>query len=378
MLMYPKGLVSTLVACRRPELGLKEKMQKDNRKAVAVWLLACCTLLFVMIVVGGITRLTRSGLSIVEWQPVVGTLPPLNEAQWLDSFTKYQQTPEYKKVNFGMTLDEYKSIFWWEYIHRLLGRLIGIAFLLPMLWFLLRGQVARTYGWKFAGIFLLGALQGGMGWYMVASGLVDNPRVSHFRLTAHLGIAFLIFAAMFWLALDLLRDRAPVPPGARTHNTLAYFATALVWLIFTMVLSGGLVAGIRAGLAYNTFPLMDGHFVPPEIFRIDPWYLNFFNNMATVQFDHRLIAWGLALCVPALWLACRIAGVGARARVAANFLLLAVALQIGLGISTLLLRVPVALGTAHQGGAVLVFATALWLAHELRRHGSRGHDRMAS
>lgn len=345
-------------------------MPKDNRKAVAVWLLACCTLLFIMIVVGGITRLTRSGLSIVEWQPIVGTLPPLNEAQWLESFAKYQQTPEYKQVNFGMTLDAYKSIFWWEYIHRLLGRLIGIAFLIPMLWFLLRGYVARTYGWKFAGIFLLGGLQGVMGWYMVASGLVDNPRVSHFRLTAHLGLAFLIFAAMLWLALDLLRDRAPVALGVSRHNTLARSAIALVWLVFLMVLSGGLVAGIRAGLAYNTFPLMNGHFVPPEIFLIEPWYLNFFNNMATVQFDHRLIAWVLAICVPALWLLCRIASVRGNARVAANFLLLAVALQIGLGIATLLLHVPVALGAAHQGGAVLVFAAALWLAHELRGHGN--------
>jgi cytochrome c oxidase assembly protein subunit 15 len=345
-------------------------MPKDNRKAVAVWLLACCTLLFIMIVVGGITRLTRSGLSIVEWQPIVGALPPLNEAQWLESFAKYQQSPEYRQVNFGMTLDAYKSIFWWEYIHRLLGRLIGIAFLIPMLWFLLRGHVARIYGWKFAGIFLLGGLQGVMGWYMVASGLVDNPRVSHFRLTAHLGLAFLIFAAMLWLALDLLRDRAPVALGASRHNTLARYAIALVWLVFLMVLSGGLVAGIRAGLAYNTFPLMNGHFVPPEIFLIEPWYLNFFNNMATVQFDHRLIAWVLAICVPALWLACRIAGVRGNARVAANFLLLVVAVQIGFGIATLLLHVPVALGATHQGGAVLVFAAALWLAHELRRYGN--------
>ena len=338
-------------------------MPQSSRKQIGAWLLLCCTLLFVLIVVGGVTRLTRSGLSIVEWQPIIGTLPPLNEAQWVELFDKYKQTPEYKQVNFGMSLDAFKGIFWWEYVHRLLGRLLGIAFLVPMLWFLARGRVERALGLKLAGIFLLGALQGAMGWFMVKSGLVDDPRVSHLRLTAHLGLAFLIFGAMFWVALDLLRMTTPLRARLE-HRPLARFALVLVWVVFAMILTGGLVAGIRAGYAYNTFPLMNGHVVPPEILMIDPWYLNFFNNMATVQFDHRLFAWLLAFAVPGLWLACR------RRRIAlapASTLLVALAVQITLGIATLLLRVPVGLGAAHQGGAVLVFAAALWLAHALRK-----------
>jgi heme a synthase len=340
-------------------------MDRTTRVRVAVWLLACCALLFMMIVIGGITRLTRSGLSIVEWQPIIGALPPLNEAQWLATFEKYKLTPEFKQVNFDMSLEAFKGIFWWEYLHRLLGRLIGVAFLLPYLWFLLRKRLDRSMAWKLGLVFALGAAQGAMGWFMVKSGLVDDPRVSHYRLTAHLGLAFAIFAAMLWLALDVLRTR--VAPVAGTLRTFGRVALALVLVVFLMVLTGGLVAGIRAGYAYNTFPLMNGHFVPPEIFLIEPWYLNFFNNMATVQFDHRLIAWVLMVLVPILWLASRRLQVPARARRAADVLAVALAVQVTLGITTLLMRVPVNFGTAHQGGAVIVFAAALWFAHELRR-----------
>jgi heme a synthase len=339
-------------------------MDRGTRVQVAAWLFALCALLFVMIVVGGITRLTRSGLSIVEWQPLVGALPPLNEAQWQELFAKYRLTPEYKQVNFGMSLEDFKRIFWWEYIHRLLGRLLGLAFLLPYLWFLLRKRLDRGSAWRLGFVFLLGAAQGAMGWYMVMSGLVDDPRVSHYRLTAHLGLAFAIFAAMFWIALDMLRPRADPGWG---RSALSRSALALVALVFVMILSGGLVAGIRAGYAYNTFPLMNGHFVPPEIFMIEPWHRNFFDNMATVQFDHRLMAWILMIVVPLLWWAGRRSVVPGNARLASTLLLGALALQVGLGISTLLLRVPVGLGAAHQGGAVVVFAAALWFAHELRR-----------
>jgi cytochrome c oxidase assembly protein subunit 15 len=318
-----------------------------------------------MIVIGGITRLTRSGLSIVEWQPIIGALPPLSEAQWLATFEKYQLTPEYQQVNFGMTLAAFKGIFWWEYIHRLLGRLIGLAFFIPYLGLLLRRRLDRTTAMKLGSIFLLGAAQGAMGWYMVMSGLVDDPRVSHLRLTAHLGLAFAIFAAMWWVGMDMLDPRSG--PAPAPHRRLSRVALATAALVFLMILSGGLVAGIRAGYAYNTFPLMNGHFVPPEIFLIEPWHLNFFNNMATVQFDHRLIAWVLMVYVPLLWWATRISQVARQTRLAAHCLLAALALQVSLGIATLLLRVPVALGAAHQGGAVLVFAAALWLAHELRR-----------
>jgi len=288
----------------------------------------------------------------------------LSEAQWLDVFAKYQLTPEYQKVNRGMTLEEFKGIFWWEYGHRLLGRGIGVAFLLPFLYFLLRRRIDAKLGWKLAGIFVLGALQGAMGWYMVKSGLVDDPRVSQYRLTAHLGIALAIYAAMFWLALGLLR-----PAGAsREHSVSPHLrraALGLAALVFVMALSGGFVAGIHAGRAYNTFPLMNGHLVPPEIMLLDPWYMNFFNNMATVQFDHRLIAWLLAILVPIFWWRAMRAAIPQPARSAAHCFLAMLAVQIALGISTLLLVVPIPLAAMHQAGAVLLFTTALWVAREL-------------
>jgi cytochrome c oxidase assembly protein subunit 15 len=332
-----------------------------RRGAVAAWLLACAALVFAMVVVGGVTRLTHSGLSIVEWQPIVGTLPPLTEAQWQATFEAYRQTPEYKLVNRGMSLDAFKGIFWWEYFHRLLGRFIGLAFAVPLAWFALRGYVDRRLAWRLAGIFVLGGLQGAMGWYMVKSGLVDDPRVSQFRLTAHLSLAFLIFAAMVWTALSLL-DRSGTPRGAARARALAWTVTGLVAY---MVATGGFVAGIRAGKAYNTFPLMNGHFVPPEIFMLEPWWKNFFYNMATVQFDHRIGAWLLAFLVPWLWWKVRTVDDG-RARLAAHLLLGMLAAQVTLGIATVLHAVPVALGAAHQGGAVLLLACALALNHALR------------
>ena len=334
------------------------------RFQVAAWLLACCALVFAMVVVGGVTRLTHSGLSIVEWQPILGTLPPLNEAQWLETFDKYKLTPEYRKVNHQMNLDEFKGIFWWEYFHRLLGRLIGFVFLLPLLWFWWRGRIDRPLALKLVGIFVLGGLQGAMGWYMVKSGLVDDPRVSQYRLTAHLGLALAIYAAMLWTALGLLyRDAAAPNAQAAPLRRFAWIITAVVAY---MAVTGGFVAGIRAGFAYNTFPLMNGHWVPPEIFMIDPWYLNFFNNMATVQFDHRLGAWLLALLAPWFWLKARREALTPRARFAVNLLLAILALQIAMGIATLLLMVPIPLAAAHQGGAVLLITAALMLNHALR------------
>jgi len=322
-----------------------------------------------MVVVGGVTRLTHSGLSIVEWQPIVGTIPPLNEAQWLETFAKYQLTPEFKQVNHAMSLAEFKGIFWWEYAHRLLGRVIGLAFFVPLVGFALARKIDRPLALKLGGIFVLGGLQGALGWYMVQSGLVDDPRVSQYRLTAHLGLAFLIYAAMFWVGLDLVRGREARSRGAgatgATASGLRRAASALAVLVFVMVLTGGLVAGIRAGFAYNTFPLMNGRVVPPEILSIAPWYLNFFNNMATVQFDHRALAWVLAFVVPWFWLAVRRAPVSPRAKAAAALLLGALGIQIALGIATLLLVVPLSLAALHQAGALLVFTAALNALHAL-------------
>jgi cytochrome c oxidase assembly protein subunit 15 len=336
-------------------------VQPAGGRAVAVWLLLCALAVALMVVVGGVTRLTHSGLSIVEWQPLVGTLPPLSEADWQTVFEKYRQTPEYKLVNKGMSLAEFKGIFWWEYFHRLLGRTIGLVFLVPLLWFWWRGRIDSRLGWKLAGVFVLGGLQGAMGWYMVASGLVDEPRVSHLRLTAHLGLAFLILGAMLWIAFDLL-----YPRREGKDRGMARFAGVVAALVFLQVLLGGLVAGIRAGKAYNTFPLMNGYLVPPETFMLEPWWLNFLSNMATVQLDHRLIAWLLLLLVPWLWWRVQKPDTTGRARVAAHLLFATLAVQFGLGVWTLLAAVPVSLGAAHQGVATLVFAAALFSAHALR------------
>ncbi len=335
-------------------------------RAVAAWLLACCVLVFAMIVVGGVTRLTHSGLSITEWQPIVGTLPPTSEADWEAAFAKYRATPEYRQVNAGMSLAEFKGIFWWEYFHRLLGRTIGVAFIVPFAWFAVRRKIPRGYAGALSAILVLGGLQGAMGWYMVRSGLVDDPRVSQFRLTAHLALAFLILAALLWTALSLLFPRRARLADA-ADRSVRRWANGVVALVLLMVMTGGLVAGIRAGFAYNTFPLMQGAVVPPEVLMLEPAWKNFFWNMATVQLDHRIGAWLLFLLVPVLWWKLRHApGVPARAEKGGNALLAVLLVQIALGIATLLMVVPLPLAALHQAGAVVVFALALNVAHALR------------
>ena len=332
-----------------------------DRRATANWLFFCCALVFLMVVVGGITRLTQSGLSIVEWQPVAGVLPPMGDAQWQELFAKYQKTPEYQQRNAGMDIAGFKKIFWWEYIHRLLGRLIGVVFLLPYLWFLFKRKLDEDVAWKLAGIFVLGGLQGALGWFMVQSGLVLEPRVDSLRLAAHLGLAFVIFAAMLWVALDLVRRE-------RFSNTDVLRGTAggMMALVFLQVIAGALVAGIHAGKAYNTFPLMDGHFIPPDIAVLEPWWANFAYNMATTQFVHRILAVAVALMAVGLWFEVRRDLPNPRARAWSNILLAVVALQFALGVATLLTGVPVNLGVMHQAGALVVFAAAVALRHSLR------------
>jgi heme a synthase len=344
----------------------RPNINQTAARAVATWLFLCCALVFAMVVVGGVTRLTGSGLSIAEWQPIIGTVPPLTDADWQQTFEKYQQTPQFKLVNQGMTLAGFKDIFWWEYVHRLLGRLIGAVFFVPLVWFVARRQIPPGYAWKLLGIFVLGGLQGAMGWYMVQSGLVDNPRVSQFRLTAHLALALAIFAAMFWVGLTLVDSRRARLLSAPQRSARSW-SIGFTAVVCAMIVTGGFVAGIRAGFAYNTFPLMNGAVVPPEIFSIEPWWRNFFWNMATVQFDHRLIAWLIAFTVPVLWWKLRTTeGLPPRARFGGDLLLALLVMQIALGITTLLLVVPIPLAAAHQAGAVLVFAAALNVAHALR------------
>jgi cytochrome c oxidase assembly protein subunit 15 len=321
-------------------------MTGADRRAVAAWLFVCAAFTFATVIVGGITRLTHSGLSITEWQPLVGALPPLSQADWETLFAKYRASPQFRQVFPGMDLAGFKGIFWWEYAHRLLGRVIGLIFLLPFLYFIVKKRLSKPLIWKLAGLFALGALQGALGWYMVQSGLVDDPRVSHFRLTAHLGLALVIFLAELWIAFSLLS------PEKKTIND---FSLIVLGLIFLMALSGGMVAGLRAGHAYNTFPLMNGHLVPPEAFMLEPWWRNFFWNTATVQLVHRALFWLLLILIPLLWFRQR--------TIAAHHLLGMFFIQAGLGIATLLNAVPVSVAALHQSGAVLLLAAALWTAH---------------
>ena len=334
-----------------------ESLQISHRKQVVGWLVVCGILVFCMIIVGGATRLTHSGLSIVEWEPIVGTIPPLNDTDWNQVFDEYKGSPEYQLINFGMSLDEFKVIFWWEYFHRLLGRLIGFVFFVPFLFFLLTRRLNAELTGRLLGIFALGGLQGGMGWYMVASGLVDEPNVSQYRLTAHLGIAFLIFGAITWTAMSVLypsRTNLSVPVRSMYKTSVAVSAT-----LFLMVLSGGFVAGLQAGLIYNTFPLMGNSFIPPNLFALTPFWTNFFDNMTTVQFDHRIIAYILAIMIPIFWFKLRRRDVSNRTKTLSNLLLGLLALQIVLGVTTLIYHVPTVLGVAHQAIGSLLFITSL-------------------
>lgn len=336
------------------------------QRAVAVWLFVLCGMVTVMVALGGATRLTGSGLSMVEWQPFT-ILPPLTEAEWLATFEKYRQFPEYQLKNAGMSLAEFQGIFWLEYLHRLWGRAMGVVFLLPFLWFVVRGAIDRPLAFKLGGLFVLGGLQGVVGWVMVQSGLVDQPMVSPVKLAAHLGLAFLILALMGRLALDLWlgEGRTQVAAGARSF---AAAARAFAAYVFLVVLSGALVAGLDAGLTYNTFPLMDGRLVPSGLHLHAPWWVNHLDNVTTVQFQHRLAAMTLvALALGlAVWALRQGAVLPTRARTAALVLGGLAVGQMLLGIATLLLVVPLALGVAHQLGALVVFACALVLVRLLR------------
>ena len=333
-----------------------------NRRAIALWLLIVAAMIFFMVVLGGTTRLTRSGLSIVEWRLLEGTLPPLGEAHWLELFDKYKLTPEYRKVNIGMDLTGFKEIFWLEYLHRLWGRLIFFAALVPLLWFLWRKQIEQPLVRRMVAVPLLVAANGVLGWLMVASGLVDIPRVSPYRLTAHLGLAIVVYGYVLWLALGLLYPAQ----GKIEWTRLCHFGAGIVALVFFMILTGGFVAGTKAGYAFNTFPLMNGRFIPEGMFDMAPWWVNLFENIATVQFSHRLVAYLLLLAIPAFWWWARRFELPSRARWLLHGLLAMLVVQVGLGIATLIYIVPVPLGAAHQAGALALLTLALAAVHALR------------
>lgn len=338
--------------------------ESRNNTQIAVWLLCVCAAIFIMLVIGGATRLTHSGLSMMTWDPLMGWIPPMSEAAWLESFEHYKKIPEFQELNPDMDLAGYKGIFMLEYIHRVWGRLIGLFFLLPFLYFLFAGKIAKSLRPKLAMMFVLGGLQGVLGWYMVSSGF-DSPYVSQYRLTAHLLAAFVIYGYIFWVAMGLLypHDEASL----YDISPLKRFAVFITCLISVTVASGGLVAGLKAGFAYNTFPLMDGHFVPQGYAMLQPFWLNFFENIAAVQFDHRLLAELMVLLVGGLWLYSRRFELSNRARRTLNLLAVMAIVQLTLGVSTLLLEVPTWLAVTHQGGAMLLFTFSLMTNHALRK-----------
>jgi len=335
-----------------------------NQRPVAIWLFVCCVVIFAMVLLGGVTRLTGSGLSMVKWEPITGVLPPLNQTEWKEVFQLYQQSPEYIKKNSHFNLEEFKSIFWFEYSHRILGRLIGMLFLIPMLFFIATKRVGRALTPKLVIMFILGGLQGLLGWYMVKSGLVSNPHVSQYRLTAHFGLAVLVYSYIFWIALGLFfkTDSASFSDGSRR---VVGYSRIITILIFITLLSGGFVAGLKAGFAYNTFPLMNGQVIPDGIFRLDPVWLNFFENVTTVQFDHRVLATLLFFVILVFWWYSKQFALSARVRLGMHLLLGALLLQVTLGISTLLLHVPIPLASAHQGGALLLLTASLFVLQQL-------------
>lgn len=345
-----------------PLPGPHVRSAADRR--VANWLFACAALACTVLVVGGITRLTHSGLSIARWQPLAGALPPLSEQDWGVLFGQYRETPEYRLVNPGMSLAQFHSIFWWEYAHRLLARVAGLVFVLPLLWFLRAGLITRRLAWRLWPILALGALQGALGWFMVASGLVDDPRVSPLRLAAHLGLGLLLIGALLWNAWSL---RFGEVQAKRVPAAAALAAAA----VFVMALTGAIVAGTRAGFAFATFPLMDGSLVPPGLLRLAPWYENLLYNPATVQFVHRAFAVAVMVMVllsaRAAWTR-RVRGAGR----AALLLLAALGIQLSLGIATLLSGVALPIAASHQAGAVALFGCALWNAFMCARGAGRG------
>ena len=335
---------------------------KDSSRAISYWLFFCAATVFAMALIGAITRLTESGLSIVEWAPVKGALPPLNDADWMREFDMYKQTPQYQKVNHGMSLAEFKDIYFWEWLHRLWGRLIGLFYALPLAYFWLRGRIPQDAKTPLLGILALGFAQGAMGWIMVKSGLVDMPAVSHYRLAAHLMLAFLIYTCLLRMGLGF--SLRPDPDSGRASALRGGIRAVLALAVVTMIW-GAFVAGLRAGLLYNTFPTMDGHWLPPELLQHKPVWKAFIEEPATVQFTHRVLA--ILTFVSGIWVWQRARGFNLQGRVRCLFNLLPLVLlaQAGLGIVTLLHGVPIALGAIHQGGALCVLTVLVWLLWEI-------------
>lgn len=344
--------------------GTATREEAGHAGALSLWLFVCAGSVFAMAVIGAITRLTGSGLSIMEWAPITGTLPPLSQAEWERIFNLYREIPQYQLVNQGMTLAEFKTIFWWEWVHRLWGRLIGVIFLVPFVWFWMRGRLPKWLKPHGMALLALGGLQGVMGWYMVTSGFAERTEVSQYRLVLHLGLAVLIYGYMLWLAIRLIQ-----PQPQRSSMEAAPLRNALIGLLILIsitLVSGGFVAGLRAGFSYNTFPLMDGRLVPAGYGLLQPWIANLFENHTAVQFNHRVLASLTLLATLGLWFWSLRLELAEGARRAMNGLALMALLQFGLGVATLLLAVPVSLGALHQAGALVFLGSLLATLYFLR------------
>ena len=328
-------------------------------RQIAYWLFFSAAVIFGMILLGGVTRLTNSGLSMVDWKPLMGMIPPMSEADWQHMFWKYQQFPEYQKINMGMSLGEFKSIFMYEYLHRMLGRLIGVIFIVPFLFFYFSKRIRAGLTPKLVLMLIGGGCQGLLGWYMVKSGLVDKPDVSQYRLSAHLGAAVLIYSFILWTAFGLVSPKAKQPVQLRT------FAYSLSGLIFLMILSGGLVAGTKAGFAYPTWPLMGDSFIPPGLYSMAPAWLSAFEDITTIQFNHRIFAYLIVALVLTFATKALKADIQGPARIGIFALVGFLVLQVSLGISTLIFYMPVPVAAAHQVGAVALLSASLFVSHSL-------------
>jgi cytochrome c oxidase assembly protein subunit 15 len=338
-------------------------MKKDNKKVI-YWLLIGCLLIFIMVVVGGITRLTHSGLSISNYKLISGTIPPMNDMEWQEAFNLYKQYPEYQKLNNNFTLQDFKDIYFWEWLHRVIGRFIGIVFLLPFLYFLVRKQLSKPTIKKSIVLLALGAFQGFLGWYMVKSGLVDNPDVSHYRLAAHLTTAFITFAYTFWVALDLM---FPKKKQVKTH--LRNFIRIGLTVLILQIIYGAFVAGLDAGFIHNHWPMMsEGKLIHETIYiEQDPLYKNFIEGKSGVQFIHRTLAYIVVILIVAIWFKARKTEITNYQHKGINTLLILVGLQFILGVFTILLSVPVWLGVAHQIGAFLLLSAMTFTLHRFSK-----------
>jgi len=336
-----------------------------SKKAVVTWLLLVSVTIFAIVVVGGVTRLTHSGLSMVDWQPIMGVIPPLDQEEWQETFEAYKQYPEYKKINRRMNLQQFKSIFYWEYGHRLLGRTIGLIFFLPFVIFWWQQKFTFSLKRKLIIVLLLGGFQGLMGWYMVMSGLVDMPRVSHYRLAAHLSIALLLLGYIFWIVLDLLSDDQD--EGPRVARVLQLVSIAVLVLISVQIVYGAFTAGLRAGFGYNTFPLMNEKWIAEAVGSMSPLWLNLFESNATVQFIHRYLGILVTLLIIGFWFWGMKAGLNKSRKMGLHLLAGITVIQFLLGVFTLILVVPISLASLHQAVACLLLLASIYVVHSFRK-----------